>query len=594
MKATSIWDDGEQSPFDALPVRSAFLVDDGTSASQAMACSNHAVTPSLPATLSQNGAPEGQTAPSPNIVSGAGDTVLMAAATAPVGTGAADAAAAVDPGISSLTVQPDADLIDLDQFRADPRFAGIDGHGVTVVVLDTGIDLDNSFFGPDANHNGVADRIVYSYDFTGSNSSDASDRNGHGTNVASIIGSSNSVYPGMAPGVNIIALKVLSDSGSGSTADITEALNWVVANEAAYNIVAVNMSLGYGDNVDTPTASPFASQFAALVASDVAVVVASGNAYATYDTQGVSTPSADPNARSVGAVWDRNAGGFAWSSGAIDYTTSPDQIASFSQRSTTFTTIFAPGGQITGAGDTGGLSTYSGTSQATPHISGLVADMQELAYQVSGHFLSVAQLEQDMIAGSATIYDGDNENDNVPNTNAYYHRVDAEGWGIQVLADLFAGTTGNDTLNGTSVADTIHGGAGNDTLYGNAGNDTLSGDSGNDVLIGGAGNDRLDGGAGSDVLTGGPGADVFIYGTGDGADTISDFSHADGDRIDLTGAGEFESLADLLSHAAQVNADTVIDFGGGDTLTIANVREVSLVGGIFFSRPWLNHSDRRV
>ena len=120
---------------------------------------------------------------------------------------------------------------------------GIDGRGLSVSVIDTGIDLNHPFFGPDADHNGVADRIVYSYDFYGGNDPNASDFIGHGSNVASIIGSQDATYTGMAPGVNIIALKVFPDgSGGAPTSDITEALNWVVANRAAYNIVSVNLS----------------------------------------------------------------------------------------------------------------------------------------------------------------------------------------------------------------------------------------------------------------------------------------------------------------------------------------------------------------
>lgn len=252
--------------------------------------------------------------------------------------------------------QADTTLIHLDQFRADTRFSGIDGRNQTVVVIDTGIDLNHAFFGPDANSNGIDDRIVFSYDFSRANDSNASDTNGHGSNVASIIGSQNPTYTGMAPGCNIIALKVFPDGSnpSATVADIREALDWVVANRAAYNIVAVNMSLGQGDNVKSYTTSQYNSEFANLFFNNVAVTVASGNSYAAYQSQGVSQPSADPYVWSVGAVWDRSDGGWSWQGGATDFSTGPDRIISFSQRSATLTRIFAPGGDITGANWNGG------------------------------------------------------------------------------------------------------------------------------------------------------------------------------------------------------------------------------------------------
>ena len=142
------------------------------------------------------------------------------------------------------------------------------------MIIDTGIDRDHPAFGPDNNSDGIADRIVFNYDFSGSNDSDASDTNGHGTNVASIVGSSNGTYTGMAPGVNIIALKVFPDNINNATdADIEEALQWCVANAAAYNIAAVNLSLGGSTNFNHYEDNDSRSdEMAALVSLEQAVV----------------------------------------------------------------------------------------------------------------------------------------------------------------------------------------------------------------------------------------------------------------------------------------------------------------------------------
>ncbi len=146
---------------------------------------------------------------------------------------------------SAGPTSPADQLIQLDRFRADPSFAGIYGQGESVVVLDTGIDAGNSAFGPEVN--GAGDAIVYQHNyFTGSSS--APDGDGHGTFVASIIGSRNPDYLGIAPGVNLIVLKILDNKGNGEFNDIDSALRWVLANARTYHIVCVNMSFGDGGN----------------------------------------------------------------------------------------------------------------------------------------------------------------------------------------------------------------------------------------------------------------------------------------------------------------------------------------------------------
>jgi Ca2+-binding RTX toxin-like protein len=125
---------------------------------------------------------------------------------------------------------------------------------------------------------------------------------------------------------------------------------------------------------------------------------------------------------------------------------------------------------------------------------------------------------------------------------------------------------GSAAINGT-------GNALDNVLTGNGGNNMLSGLAGNDTLTGGAGNDVLTGGAGKDNLTGGAGADTFVYTTiGDSpvggsttSDAITDFSHAQGDKIDLHGidantgvAGDqafsFIGAAGFTHHAGELRA----------------------------------------
>src|SRR5581483_3495782 len=106
----------------------------------------------------------------------------------------------IAPGVTPTDVESGG-LIHLPQYLNDKRLAWADGSGSSIVIIDTGIDLSNPEFGPDLNNDGIAGRIVYQHDFA-DNDNNAQDRNGHGTNVASI--AAGSTY-GMAPGANIIA-----------------------------------------------------------------------------------------------------------------------------------------------------------------------------------------------------------------------------------------------------------------------------------------------------------------------------------------------------------------------------------------------------
>jgi hypothetical protein len=347
--------------------------------------------------------------------------------------------------------------INLDKFRAAPRFSGIDGSGFSVAILDSGIDLNHPFFGPDSDSNGISERIVYNYDFA-EGDADASDKDGHGSNIASIIASQDPTYTGMAPGAKIIDLKVRKDIIPADGSDeinkfpyVEQALQWVLQNADTYNIASVCMAFGSGENFPTSQTSLYGigDELAALAAKNIIVVSSSGNRYYPYQKDpnqlpGVNYPSADPNSLSVGAVYNSDIGSFSLggyfankpgennNESVIAKTTAADRIAPFSQRNGQLTTIFAPGAPITGANENGGLSTYHGTSQATAHIAGIAALAQQLAQQELGRKLTPKEFADLLKSTGVTINDGDDEDDNVTHTGLDFKRVDvmALGQGI--------------------------------------------------------------------------------------------------------------------------------------------------------------------
>lgn len=311
-------------------------------------------------------------------------------------------------------------LIGMDDFRANPRFAGIDGSGFATVILDTGIDLDHPFFG---------DRIVHSFDFA-NGGADASDPHGHGSNVSSIVGSSDKVHTGMAPGADIIHLKVFKIVDGELEADgeaIENALQWTVENADKYNIASLNMSLSDGGNYTAANIPDYGwgDELKALADKNIIVSSSSGNKFKSHDSKpGVSYPSVDPNSFSIGAVYDSNVGGKGYPDGALADSTDADIIAPFSQRHGNLTTVFAPGAPITGANHNGGTVAFDGTSQAAPHISGIAVLAQQLAERELGRRLTPKEFADFLRDTGVTINDGDDEEDNVKNTGLDFQRVD--------------------------------------------------------------------------------------------------------------------------------------------------------------------------
>ncbi|MGH8991173.1 MAG: S8 family peptidase, partial [Acidimicrobiia bacterium] len=186
---------------------------------------------------------------------------------------------------------------------ADDLWAeGIDGEGVAVAVIDTGVK-------PVAD---LAGRVVGGVDLSGENGSDIEDGNpyddgfGHGTFVAGLIAgngaSSNGAYKGVAPNAKIVPVKIAGRNGAADISHLLAGIQWVVSFKDTYNIRAVNISLG------TNSATPYyLSTVNAAVEkawdSGLVVIVSAGNMGTGAET--VQKPGDDPLVITAGAVDDR-------------------------------------------------------------------------------------------------------------------------------------------------------------------------------------------------------------------------------------------------------------------------------------------------
>jgi serine protease AprX len=178
---------------------------------------------------------------------------------------------------------------------------GDHGEGVAVAVVDTGIVRSKDFGDPS--------RVVATFAKNGSQG----DGYGHGSHVAGLIGGdgtrSDGRYAGVAPGVNLVNVKVGDDTGAATISDVINGLEFVFVNKDRLNIRVVNLSL----SADTPqsyTTDPLDAAVEFLTFRGILVVAAAGNAGAAADAVSYA-PANDPFVLTVGAVDDRGTGAIA-------------------------------------------------------------------------------------------------------------------------------------------------------------------------------------------------------------------------------------------------------------------------------------------
>ncbi|MFI6208644.1 S8 family peptidase [Streptomyces sp. NPDC051041] len=279
---------------------------------------------------------------------------------------------AADPAVASVEQDQRVQLADTTQSNAPWGLDRVDqtslplsgtytypdsaGSGVTVYVIDTGVRIT---------HQQISGRASYGYDAVDGDTT-ASDGNGHGTHVATTV--AGSTY-GVAKKAKIVAVRVLNNSGSGTTAGVIAGIDWVTRNHSGPSIA--NMSLGGGVSTTLDTAVRNS------IASGVTYAVAAGNSNTTASS---SSPARVTEAITVGA------------------TTSTDARASYSNYGSVLD-IFAPGSSITAGWHTSdtATSTISGTSMATPHVAGAAA-----VYLANHTSATPAQVASALVSGATT------------------------------------------------------------------------------------------------------------------------------------------------------------------------------------------------
>ena len=266
------------------------------------------------------------------------------------------------------------------------------GEGITVCVLDTGINYTHESFGGCAQTSNIntagCAKVIGGHDFV-NDDEDPYDDQGHGTHVSGIIAANGSIV-GVAPGAKIVSIKVLDNLGGGTSDDIIAGIDWCVANATALNISVISMSLGsvtlFSSACDASDPS-MAAAINSAVAQNISVIAATGN---DASLTGIGDPSCITNATSIAASYDANVGGIGYSS-CSDLSTWQDKVACFSNRNS-ITDFMAPGSLITSTGISGSTSVQAGTSQAAPQVSGLYAILYQKYNSIFGTFPNTSYL----------------------------------------------------------------------------------------------------------------------------------------------------------------------------------------------------------
>ena len=315
-----------------------------------------------------------------------------------------DLRAFIEPLEARVLLSAAHDITGLTAMRNDPNFSSITGSGIGIAILDSGVFAQNPDLQPNivAYFNAVTQRFTAPLDpnFL----ADAKDTEGHGTHVSGIAAATDPNI-GVATQAHLVEVHVLPGANEiQAVADpVLNGLEFVALHAKQFNIKVVNLSLGsiFPANVNaTPALDQEGAEIKVLESMDITVVAASGNSYADFAPAPGEGVLAAQATIGVADTWpDTGLGEFNFTEplGGSPFDTffefensaQPDILQAFSQRSTLFNQVAAPGAAIlsTWNSPTQLFNRLSGTSMAAPFVTGTVALMQQAAFKFGGRFL---------------------------------------------------------------------------------------------------------------------------------------------------------------------------------------------------------------
>ena len=324
--------------------------------------------------------------------------------------GSLDQQLTVDNDLNNQNVNTQSTAHNLTGWTQVQQQFGLTGKGQTVAVIDSGIAWDHVALGKGF---GAGYRVVGGWDFTEENDANPYDDGPagyHGTHVAGIIGSDDATRSGVAPDVDLVALRVFNDLGAGNMNWVEKALQWVHTNRNTFEnpITTVNLSLGSTWNSSTvPEWAMLEDELKALHDDGILVTASAGNAFKSYNSTGLSYPAASSYVLPVASVDDDGQ--------LSDYSQRDDRVLAAPGRNIMST---VPDHLLGRDGRVNDFSLATGTSMAAPYVAGASVLVRQAMEMAGWNNITPDSIAEHLRSTADSVFDSI--------TNASYDRLDLQ------------------------------------------------------------------------------------------------------------------------------------------------------------------------